>query len=123
MLTITIKQVKEINLNDVQDLIETAIEGGIGYWAKLNGGEKKGNPQYLSDYPFTGGSIFIDEMDNNFETVVKEYKLDLGRIVTGLQLMADVYENHWNDFITGNYDAITGDVLVQLALFGEIKYC
>jgi hypothetical protein len=40
----------------------------------------------------------------------------------GLQVMAEKYPVHFNNFDSDNFDAETGDVFLQCSLFGEIVY-
>jgi hypothetical protein len=46
--------------------------------------------------------------------------LDMGTIRHGLQVMANQYPRHWNNFINDNEDADTGDVFLQCCLWGEV---
>lgn len=41
---------------------------------------------------------------------------------TGLRLMAERYRQEFAEFIAGNADSTTGDMLIQLAAFGELRY-
>jgi hypothetical protein len=49
-------------------------------------------------------------------------RLDMAAIKNGLKVMAEKYPHHWQDFVSENDDAITGDVFLQCCLFGEIVY-
>jgi hypothetical protein len=46
----------------------------------------------------------------------------MAAIKSGLKVMAEKYPHHWQDFVSENDDAITGDVFLQCCLFGEIVY-
>lgn len=52
----------------------------------------------------------------------KTYQLSKTKIQLSLQLMAQKYPRHFYDIMSGAFDAITGDVLLQLALLEEIRY-
>lgn len=52
----------------------------------------------------------------------KNFFLNLERIKRGLTLMAKVEPEHFADIINENSDEVTSDILLQLALFGEVKY-
>ena len=54
--------------------------------------------------------------DCNYVILTKE------KLLKGIQLMADKHPRHFNDWMEQNDDATTGDVLLQLALFGEIIF-
>ena len=51
-----------------------------------------------------------------------KHHLTLKDIKKGLELMRDEYPHHFADLVSGNDDAITGDVFLQLATFGELIY-
>ena len=50
------------------------------------------------------------------------YPITIDNIRKGLELMRDQYPRHYADLIEENDDAITGDVFLQLAVFGELIY-
>lgn len=127
----------DVKLEDIAGLLCSAFEGGIGYWAKIVDYKK---PEEIVDlgksfefrengkkvifkyvhYPLSkGGAVIIADKEDETE---QEYFIDLENIERGLKLMQEKYPRHFADFISENYDAITGDVLIQLAVFGEIVY-
>ena len=64
------------------------------------------------------------EMDselNEGETPTKHY-LTMENVQKGLELMRDEYPHHYADLMEEEDDAITGDVWLQLAVFGELIY-
>ena len=64
------------------------------------------------------------EMDselNEGETPTKHY-LTMDNVQKGLELMRDEYPRHYADLMEEEDDAITGDVWLQLAVFGELIY-
>lgn len=64
------------------------------------------------------------EMDselNEGETPTKHY-LTMENVQEGLELMRDEYPRHYADLMEEEDDAITGDVWLQLAVFGELIY-
>lgn len=81
----------------VKDVVESA---GIGYWASE---DEKGR---------------IVDHENN----CKKYRLTEAKIKRGLELMPTLAPNAFADILMDNTDAFTGDVLVQLALFGKVLY-
>jgi len=44
-------------------------------------------------------------------------------MLKGMRLMADKYKWHFSDLMTGDDDAVTADVWLQLSLFGDVLYC
>ena len=64
------------------------------------------------------------EMDselNDGEEPTK-YRLTMDNVRKGLELMRDQYPRHYADLVEEQDDAITGDVWLQLATFGELIY-
>lgn len=51
-----------------------------------------------------------------------KYTLTLKDVRKGLRLMKKNYPNHYSDLMEECEDAITGDVWLQLAVFGELIY-
>ena len=51
-----------------------------------------------------------------------KYRITLDNIKKGLRLMKEQYPRHWADLVEEEDDAITGDVFLQLAVFGEVIY-
>lgn len=128
----------DVKLDNIAGLLCSAFEGGIGYWAKIvdykepeelvdlgksfmwqdSNGEKV-TPKHIY-YPLSkGGAVIIKDIEDDEG---QEYFVDLETVERGLKLMQEKYPHHFGDFISENYDAITGDVLIQLAVFSELVY-
>ena len=119
---------------DIEDIVVTALEGGIGYWACLdNTGDAYENAP--DDEPtaitctkelLAGNTVvFLDEEDweDGKDTV---YELNIEKLLKGVQLWL---ENSTFDFIDRDgklnfdmFDAIQADSIIQYALFGEIVF-
>lgn len=126
----------------IGDLLCCAFEGGISYWAciigyRINGQTSEGNeppaaplPQYpyLSLPLMEGGAVILadrEEVPRGQRKVpksVKRFALDREAIQKGLNLMSKKFPAQFGNFASENEDATTGDIFVQLALFGEIVY-
>lgn len=69
-----------------------------------------------------------DEDAEDFDGDIKEFPASAKHHITivevqkGLELMRDEYPRHWADLVEENDDLITGDVFLQLAVFGEVIY-
>jgi len=117
----------------VTDLITTALEGGSNYWywCDLERSVRNG-AEFIVDEPMKGGKLCIkliepDELDTPIKGErgpggVQEWWLTRDTAIDGLKLMATKYPKHFADWINENDDAITGDVFLQCALFGEIVF-
>lgn len=110
----------------IDDLLTCAFEGGSNYWYCI---KRTVEPteitykiqSYLTPALNPGGSLVIVDREDDHETA-KEYFLNLETIQKGLELMAKEYPYHMKNFIEENEDAETGDVFLQLCLFGEIVF-
>jgi|SRR5882672_2893936 len=113
----------------MSDLLCNALEGGSNYWYRI---EKFVEPPSLTfrsdpktifthlDYPMNdGGALEISSLE---EPEREHVMLTLDKLRKGLTLMAEKYPHHWTDFLKENDDATTGDVFLQLAVFGELVY-
>ena len=74
-----------------------------------------------------GGTLVVYdeyEMDNelNENELPTKYTLTLKDVRKGLRLMKKLYPEHYADLVEENDDLITGDVWLQLAVFGELIY-
>jgi len=117
---------------DAADLLCNAFEGGSGYWASIDGfvtpevvalpwGENEYHPRYIS-FPFSsGGAVVLVDIEDEDET---KYTLNRKAIAQGKRIMEEneQYKRHFADVLNENADADTGDVFLQLCLFGEVVY-
>lgn len=51
-----------------------------------------------------------------------KHRITMDNVRKGLELMQEQYPRHYADLVEENDDAITGDVWLQLAVFGDIIY-
>ena len=110
----------------VEDLLCCAFEGGSNYWYMIDsfnypeGATQKSLgiefPQL--ELPFRGGSLTISDIEDG-DT---KKTLDIKAIENGLKLLATKYPSQWQAFISENHDGDTGDVFLQLCLFGEVVF-
>lgn len=135
-----------ITINDkkIENLLVSAIEGGIGYWGRIMGYEFPQN-KTIDDYEYPhfqvvldGGKMFLhdtEEPDSRWQKLLEttegraereKWTLTKEKLIKGLQVMAGLKEgeggHHFPNILNDNDDAETGDVFVQCALFGEIVY-
>lgn len=118
-----------IPLSRIADLLITAFEGGSNYWYVINSMTK---PELLSfrfdeervipscDYPLNeGGCLMIGDIE---DAEVESKILNLATVTTGIELLATTYPKDFSAILTGDEDASTADVFLQLCLFGKIVY-
>ena len=64
-----------------------------------------------------GGAVSLYDAEQE-----QRHVLDLPKLKRGLRTMIQKYPKHWAMFVDENYDANTGDVFLQCAVFGEVIY-
>ena len=113
----------QISNQDIEDIIVTAIEGGIGYWACLDNtndywkSQPKDMPvsQWATELILSSRSVmFIDTEDES-----ERWELTLSKLLNGIKL------NHINrphDSDLENMDSTTADCIFQYALFKDVIY-
>ena len=122
-----IKVEREIKLTDenVDDIMVSALEGGIVYWcceAEVVEDEYYG--EYASEQISRGGSLRLYDAEEEDGPWI----LNLEKFVNGVKLwVEDGYADKvcaidGDEIDCGQVDAIQADLIVQLALFGEIVY-
>jgi hypothetical protein len=131
MIEVKIQGKDEVCEQMVADLVCTAFEGGIGYWAQIIGYKKPekifqwglsdvlgGTVYRYVQYPMSeGGAVLLRDAEGD-----DKWELNLENIKTGLSVMASKYPRHYQNFINDNSDAITGDVFIQCCLFNELVF-
>lgn len=107
--------VTEVKAADVDSALVSALEGGSNYWIKWV------EPAYnaLTTERIVAG---VHEITVTDEEGTKK-TLNRAAIHKGLRLMAREQPRHFADLVSeSDADATTGDVLLQLCLFGEVVY-
>lgn len=109
---------------DIDDIMCSALEGGINYWCC----EVEVVGDYLGEYASEqisrGGELMLHDIEDYNET----WTLDKNKLINGIKMaianndFAD-YEWYANGMIdTCQIDADVADVIVQYALFNEIVF-
>lgn len=121
--TVEINKKYTVTSQDVDDIMVTALEGGIGYWCRKATvvGDYLG--EYASEQISRGGSLILYDAESN-----DHWELDLEKLLNGIQ---KTIEDGWFDdcdwYIDGELDCcqIDGeiaDTIVQFALFDDIIF-
>lgn len=105
----------------IQDLLVCAFEGGSNYWySQLEPLAETSKKEHPSD------SFYDNLVTNGFNLYDNEggkhHKVTPGAFKIAMQIMRDKYPSHLADVQKENMDAATGDVFLQLAIFGDIIY-
>jgi hypothetical protein len=117
---------KPLTESDVDAIISTALEGGIGYWARLDtstpGWEDKPDNNFTSEWVtkmlLEGREVKFEDAEDEEEDC-SEWVLTLEKLIKGINL--NTKNRDW-DCDIDNGDATTMDCIIQYALFGEVVY-
>lgn len=112
-----------VTQEDIDDIMAGALEGGITYWCcKAEVVEDDYYGEYASEQISRGGSLCL--YDNETD---EKYVLTLDKFLKGIRLaIKDGYRNDWFSddarLDCGMIDGEAADIIVQMALFGEVVY-
>lgn len=125
------KKIIEINtsidLELIDSLIVTALEGGSNYWyfiPKTNIEAPKNfkrDDSILYDFldkVYQGASLPIHDAEN--EQLLGN--LTMERIKSGLSLLSKDYSSQFSDLLNESWDAETADTFFQLAIMGKVIF-
>lgn len=133
-------QIKDsLTRDEVMDVLTTALEGGVGYWACLDNTlpswikartqvkEERGDDFYLEDVMIqvlqNGDKVeFIDAEQDPDDPKSERYWFDLEKFQKGCELYSKERGNIRKRLDDGDFDAIEADCLIQYACFGEIVF-
>lgn len=93
----------EINLTE-KALVSAVASATISYWGQCS---------YRGMFPLA----VSDRLDGG-----PAHVLELSDLVRAVGLLASCAPTHLGHLMLGNADGDTGDLLIQLACFGEVKY-
>lgn len=108
---------------DIDDIMVTALDGGINYWCRKAEvvGEYLG--EYASDQISRGGSLILYDAESS-----DHWELNLEKLLNGIQkAIEDNWFSDYDWYVDGELDccqidAEVADTIVQLALFDDIVF-
>lgn len=106
----------------LQDLLVTAVEGGIDYWANFQSIVKITKEDDYIGWWYESVNIIDEDNESyviNHETIVKGINLLVKR--NAERDKALILANRTNGD-EGDFDALDADKIVQFGLFGELVY-
>ena len=131
----TMQVTLKIDDEKIASALISAFEGGSNYWYMIEEAHRPDGEQALwpyredsgkvykhIDYPMNpGGFLRISSLE---EPERGKLILNRERIEIGLQKLAESkdYSHHFRDLMSDNADQITGDVLLQFCLYGDVIY-
>ena len=114
-----------VTQEDIDDIMVSALEGGINYWcdkAKVDGHSLG---EYASEQISQGGTLILHDMEEDRNELLTKEKL-----LQGIKMYAeqpkhgDIFEeiDHELHIDCGMVDAEVADAIIQYAIFSEIFY-
>ena len=120
---VNISKSVKITAEDIDDIMCSALEGGINYWC----GKAEVVGEYLGEYASEqisrGGSLMLHDIEND-----EADELNLKKFLKGIQMAIQhnyYAEYEWcngTELDTCQVDAEVADAIIQLALFDDIIY-
>ena len=117
MPSIKIEIEQEISNSDINDLMVTALEGGINDWCDfeiINSNDFKG--VHCTEILTSGGSLKLIDSETD-----EEYILTLDMVLKGIKMELECTGQSFEEMFD-NHDASTADRIIQYAIFGELTY-
>jgi hypothetical protein len=86
-----------------------------------------GSAHWARDLEFTGGRdslafTIVEHNDSRDESEWTHHKVTHLQVASALSKLAAVAPHHFSSLIEQNDDMWTGDAILQVACFGELKY-
>lgn len=112
-----------VTQEDIDEIMVLALEGGINYWCnEAEVAEDEYYGEFASEQVSRGGSLKLHDSE-----IDRTCTLTLDKFIKGVQLaIAEGYGSDWlgDDarLDTGMMDGEAADIIVQMALFGEVVY-
>ena len=123
MFKVKIEKEITVTQEDIDDIMCSALEGGINYWCRR--AEVVGDylGEYGSEQISRGGTLRLYDSEED-----EVYELTLEKLLNGIQMA--IYENCYAEYEWFNcegidpcqIDANVADCIVQFALFNEIMF-
>ena len=131
MKTFEVKTEKshKFSAEDINDLVVTALEGGINFWCgkaemKLNpdktyfgiAPEDQDKVKYASDIISLGGVLILHDAESD-----EKWELDLEKMLKGIKMQCENRNVAPSDLMD-DYDAEDADCIVQYAVMDELVF-
>ena len=114
-----------VTREDIDDIMVSALEGGITYWCDKVKVDGCSLGEYASEQISRGGTLILHDMEEDRNELLTKEKL-----LQGIKMYAeqpkhgDIFEviDHELHIDSGMVDAEVADVIIQYAIFSEIFY-
>ncbi len=108
MKTYKIESIRTVTQEQIDDVVTTALEGGITYWCDQAITDVDLGDNYLSEMLTRGAAISLHDRETD-----EWHTLTLEELLKALGDM---------QFDFDNYDSLDVDCVIQKAIFGEVVY-
>lgn len=114
-----------ITQEDIDDIMVSALEGGIIYWCDRAKVDDRSLGKYASEQISQGGTLILHDMEEDRNELLTKEKL-----LQGIKMYAeqpkhgDIFEviDHELHIDCGMVDADVADAIIQYAIFSDIIY-
>ncbi len=112
----------EVSHEVIDNALASAFDSGIAYWARVEDEYRPKGAEdcWLSEVVTRGGWVQLKLLPG--DTGRQPRRLTLGNVREGLRMMAAWYPGPFGALLGGTGDSTTGDILLQLSVFGEVIY-
>lgn len=108
----------------LSDILTTAIEGGINYWAQFSSIEKVDDANDILGWRYESAVI------HDYDDPSEKYTINLDVVAKGLGILRKRNADRDKELLLanrtngdeGDFDAWDADKIIQFALFGELVY-
>ena len=114
-----------VTQENIDDIMVSALEGGINYWCNKAQVDGKYLGEYASEQISRGGTLILHDMEEERTELLTKEKLLQGIRMYAEQIKyGDIFEviDHELHIDCGMVDAEVADAIIQYALFSEIFY-
>lgn len=118
-IEIKIETTYDLTQQDVDDLMSTALEGGINYWcrkATVKGNISDFKVEFSSDVISQGGTLILHDAESN-----DKWELNLEKLVNGIKMFCQKKNKSVEDLIN-DFDAFDVDAVIQYGIFGKLVF-
>ena len=121
--SVKVKTAIELTIEDIDDIMVGALEGGITYWAdRADVVEEKRCGEWGHEQIARGGSLMIHDFESD-----KTHELNLENFLSGFRTWVEKGYDYYGAVTKGKVDCFhidgyCADAIVQCALFGDVIY-
>lgn len=114
----------QVSERDIADLIETGLQGSSYWCANFDVTiPEDASPDVRFPYlPLMDGGSLQFYLHEEYNSRIC-WNLRRSSVERGLRILAKDFPSHWADFVNENFDEFTGQLFIQLCLFGEEVFC